>query len=268
MARIIRGIIIAVFVYLCIYLITVIFFVFTQEKFFFHPEKLQKDYRFNFETKFMELNILTPDGTSLNGILFKADSSKGVVFYLHGNAGSVKNFNEIARIITGLNWDLFALDYRGFGKSSGSIKSQDELYSDIRIAWDSIKSIYNESRIIIYGYSLGSGLAALLASENSARLLILQAPYYSWTDLFRHRCPIIPTFLVNYKIPTNKFIVNCRMPVVIFHGDRDNVVYYRSSLKLMQLAKSGDRLITLHREGHSGISANREYLEEMKKILK
>jgi alpha-beta hydrolase superfamily lysophospholipase len=267
MTRVKKGLLTTIVVYFTIYILTVTFFVFTQEKFFFHPEKLQKNYKYNFKTKFEELNFLAADDTLLNGILFKADSSKGLIFYLHGNAGSLKSYDQIARIITGMNWDLFVLDYRGFGKSGGSIRSENELYSDIQIVYDKLKSRYDEKNIIMYGYSLGTGLAAKLASTNNPRILILQAPYYSWTDLFRHRCPVIPTFLVKYKIATNKYIGDCKMPVIIFHGDMDKVVYYKSSLKLMKLTKPGNRLITLHGAGHIGISNNMEYLAEIRKIL-
>jgi uncharacterized protein len=262
-----KGLLTTIIVYFSIYLVTVVFFVFTQEKFFFHPEKLQKDFKFNFKTNFEELNILVADSTLLNGILFKADTSKGLIFYLHGNVGSLREFGKIAKIITDLKYDLFVLDYRGFGKSGGSIKSEAELYADLQISYEKLKSRYAENKIIVYGYSLGSGLAAKLASSNNPRLLVMQAPYYSWIDLFKHRCPVIPTFLVKYKIETNKYIMDCKMPIIIFHGDKDNVVYYKSSVKLMKLTKPGDILVTLHGQGHLGISNNEEYLKELKMIL-
>lgn len=267
MTRVKKGVFTAIIIYAAIYIVTVAFFFFNQEKFFFHPQKLQKDFKFKFPMEFKELNILTPDSTILNGIIFKADTSKGLIFYLHGNAGSLKEYGETAKIITDLKYDLFVLDYRGFGKSEGSIENQIQLFNDMQIAYDKIKSTYDENKIIIYGYSLGTGLAAKLASTNKPRLLILQAPYFSYTDIFKHKCPVIPTFLVRYKIETNKYITDCKMPIIIFHGDKDNVIYYKSSIKLMKLTKPGDKLITLSGQGHMGISHNHEYLKELKKIL-
>lgn len=267
MNRVKKGILRAVIVYATIYFVTVVFFVFSQEKFFFNPEKLQKDFRFDFTMGFKELNIKAADGAILNGIIFKADTSEGLVFYLHGNGGCLKNFEEIAKIYTDLKYDLFVLDYRGYGKSDGSIESQVQLFNDIQIAYDTLKSRYDEKNIIIYGYSLGSGLAAKLASTNNPRLLILQAPYYSYTDMFKHRCPVIPTFLVRYKIETNKYIRDCKMPIIIFHGDKDNVIYYKSSIKLKKLTKPGDKLFILPGQRHTGITHNQEYLKELKKIL-
>ena len=262
-----KGVFTAIIIYAGIYIVTVVFFVFNQEKFFFHPEKLQKDFKFNFAMEFKELNILAADSAILNGVIFKADTSKGLIFYLHGNAGSLKGYGEIAKIFTDLKYDIFVLDYRGFGKSGGSIENQVQLFSDIQIAYDKLKSGYDENSIIIYGYSLGTGLATKLASTNKPRLLILQSPYYSYTDIFKHKCPVIPTFLLRYKIETNKYIRDCKMPIVIFHGDKDNVIYYKSSIKLKKLTKPGDILITLPGQGHTGVTHNQEYLKELKKIL-
>src|SRR5688500_2344588 len=84
-----------------------------QEKLIFFPQKLTKDYRFGFNQPFEELNITTSDKTQLHGLLFKADSSKGLVFYLHGNAGALDSWGEVARTYTSLNYDVFLLDYRG-----------------------------------------------------------------------------------------------------------------------------------------------------------
>ena len=120
----------------------------------------------------------------------------------------------------------------------------------------------------MYGYSLGSGLAAKLASSNNPRALIMQAPYFSWTDLFKHRCPVIPTFLVKYKIETGKYIADCKMPILMFHGDKDPVIYYQSSLKLQKLTKPGDKLFILKGMGHGEMNRNLEYNEEMTRILK
>src|SRR4051812_47900948 len=137
---------------------------FFQEKLIFIPEKLAKDYHFRFNQKFEELNIKTDDHTSLNGLLFKADSSKGLIFYLHGNAGSLATWGNVAKTYTDLNYDVFILDYRGYGKSEGTITSQAQIYSDVQAVYDTLKSTYDEHKIIVLGYSIGTGPAAELAS--------------------------------------------------------------------------------------------------------
>ncbi len=240
---------------------------FFQEKLIFFPEKLGKEYQFQFDQPFEEKYIKTNDGTILHGLLFTADRSKGLIFYLHGNAGSLSSWGNVSKTYTELNYDVFILDYRGYGKSEGTIDGQLQLYEDVQTSYDELKKEYLEDKIVVLGYSIGTGLASKVASENKPRLLILQAPYCSLTDLMRHTYSIIPTFILKYKLETNKHLKHCRMPVVIFHGDQDEVIYYGSSLKLKQEFKSQDTLITLKGQGHNGMTENLDYKKELKQIL-
>ena len=250
-----------------IYILVCVLLYFFQEKLIFMPEKLDKEFLFQFDQEFEEKNIKTSDGTILNGLLFKADSSKGLIFYLHGNAGCLNSWGDVAGTYTDLNYDVFILDYRGYGKSEGSINGQKQLYGDIQTVYDELKEQYSEDQIIVLGYSIGTGPASRLASENHPRLLILQAPYYSLTDLVRRSFRIIPTFILKYKLENYTHLKDCKMPVVIFHGDQDEVIYYGSSLKLKDGLKSGDRLVTLKGQGHNGMTENQEYKRELKQIL-
>jgi pimeloyl-ACP methyl ester carboxylesterase len=249
----------------CLIVCGILFFF--QEKLIFFPQKLEKGYKFNFDQKFEEINIKTKDKKLLNGILFKADSSRGLIFYLHGNAGSLNSWGGVAKTYTDLNYDVFILDYRGYGKSEGSIEGQGQLFQDIQTVYDELKHKYSEDKIIVLGYSIGTGLAAKVASVNNPRLLILQAPYYSLTDMMRHTYPIIPTFVLKYKLETDTYIRDCKMPIVIFHGDQDEVIYYGSSLKLKEAFKREDTLITLIGQGHNEMTENQDYKIEIKKIL-
>ena len=240
---------------------------FVQEKLIFFPEKLAATYKFKFDQGFEELYFKATDNTVLNGVLFRADSSRGLIFYLHGNAGSLASWGQIAKTYTDLHYDLFMLDYRGYGKSEGSSVNEKQFYEDVQLAYNTLKTKYGEKEIIVLGYSIGTGAATKLASINKPRLLILQAPYFSLTDLVKHNFKIVPSFLLKYKFETNIFLSACKMPVVIFHGDKDEVIYYGSSLKLKKLFKTNDTLITLNGEGHNGISDNPTYLTELQQEL-
>ena len=132
------------------------------------------------------------------------------------------------------------LDYRGYGKSDGQVESEDQLHQDVRAAYDEMRKRYDEDKIVVLGYSLGSGPASKLAAENSPRLLILQAPYFSLKDVAKRSFPFIPVVLLKYKLETNRYITACKMPVVLIHGDQDEVIYYESSLKLKALLKPTD----------------------------
>ena len=97
---------------------------FFQEKLIFFPQKLEKNYKFEFGQKFEEINIKTSEGKLINGLLFKSKNSKGLIFYLHGNAGCLSSWGEIAKTYTDLNYDVFILDYRSYGKSEGAMENR------------------------------------------------------------------------------------------------------------------------------------------------
>ena len=96
-----------------------------QEKIIFYPTKLAQDHPFEFDSDYEELSIVAEDSVFLNGLLFTVDSSAGLIFYLHGNAGALDSWGEVAEEYTKLNYDIFILDYRGYGKSEGSISSSE-----------------------------------------------------------------------------------------------------------------------------------------------
>jgi len=240
---------------------------FKQEDLIFYPDKLPGNYTFSFQHPFTEIPIKTKDSAVLNALLFTADDPKGVIFYLHGNAGSLDSWGGVAKTYTALHYNVFMVDYRGYGKSEGTITSQQQMFDDMQAAYDTVKAHFTENKITVLGYSIGTGPAAYIAANNKPGRLILQAPYYSLTDMMRHTYPIIPTFILKYKFATNNYLEQCTMPVAIFHGDADEVIYYGSSLKLQQLFKSGDTLITLHNQGHNGITDNEEYKAALTKLL-
>jgi len=229
---------------------------------------LAKNYQFDFEHQFEELDIKSTDGKLIHGLLFKADNSKGLIFYLHGNAGSLSGWGEVAETYTNLNYDVFILDYRGYGKSEGQITGQNQLFQDNQTVYNELKKRYREDNIIVLGYSIGAGLASKLASTNNPKLLILQAPFYNMKDLVKHTFPFVPTFLLKYKFETNEYLKNCKMPVVVFHGNKDEVIYYGSSLKLKEEFKEQDVLITLNGQGHNGMTYNTDYITALTKILR
>ena len=234
---------------------------FQQESILFHPTKLGADYQYDFDVDFEEKVIVGQDGIKLSGVLFKADKSKGLVFYLHGNSGSLSTWVSAAKTYTDNNYDCFILDYRGYGKSEGEIISQNQFYSDVEIAYDSLCKDYEEQNIIIVGYSIGTGPAAMLAAKSDAKHLILLAPYYSMVDMMNNQYPFIPDYFLEYKLKTYEFIPKVKSPISIFHGDKDEIIYYGSSVKLKEHFSSKDELITLSGQPHGGMNENPVFIE-------
>lgn len=240
---------------------------FSQESIIFFPEKLDKNYKFRFEGDYEEQKIKTHDGIFLHGLLFKTHNPKGVIFYLHGNSENLSSWGYIAKTYTDLNYDIFILDYRGYGKSEGKIINESQLFADNQIAYNHIKKRYSENTIIVLGYSIGSGMAAKLASTNNPKMLVLQAPYYSLSDVMKHKFPFVPTFILKYQFATHNYVKNCKSPVVVFHGDQDEVIDHGHSLKLKNEFKKQDTFITLPEQYHNGMNENSHYKIELAKLL-
>lgn len=238
-----------------------------QVKFFFPGAKLPGNYLYNFPAKFREISFKAKDNTQLSALLFIADSSKGVILYLHGNTDALDKWGNISKTYTALHYDLFMLDYRGYGKSEGTIKNDSQLYSDVQAAYDYLKLTYNEDKIIVLGYSIGTGPAAFLAANNRPKELILQAPYYSLADAVHHLRPAFDTSKIAFHFNTWQFLKKTTVPVFIFHGDQDKMFYYGSSEKLKAFFKRGDELITLKGAGHPFMDRNPEYLDSLKRIV-
>jgi pimeloyl-ACP methyl ester carboxylesterase len=159
------------------------------------------------------------------------------------------------------------VDYRGFGKSEGAITGERRFYEDLQLAYDQMKVRYPEEKIVILGYSIGTGPAAKIASVNKPRLLILQAPYYSLKDMMKRHYPIIPTFILKYRFETNEYLRTCGMPIVLIHGKEDEVIPYGSSIRLKEIMKKTDTVIILDGQTHNGMTDNPEYQTAIKKLL-
>jgi hypothetical protein len=239
-----------------------------QEKLIFYPEKLNSAHRLDFKSPFEEIAVTTSDDQTLNGALFHAARPlKKLIFFLHGNAGNIENLQGPVNFYTDLGYDFFAFDYRGFGKSTGKITSEEQFYADAQLVYNKLKEKYVETDIVIVGYSIGTATATKLAAENQPEKLALLAPYYSMEDMSAYKYRIFPDFILNYKFETYRFLPQVNMPVILFHGRRDEAIPFYSSKMLAGLLKKGDRFVPLANEDHNGIEQHPVFKQEMKAFL-
>jgi alpha-beta hydrolase superfamily lysophospholipase len=238
-----------------------------QERLIFLPQTLAKNYQFRFNQAYEEIYVTVSDGIKLHGLLFTVERPRGLIFYLHGNAGSLAGWGEVASVYTTFGYDVFLLDYRGYGKSEGTINSESQLHQDVSTAYSEMLKRYDERNIIVLGYSLGSGLAAKLASTNNPKTLILQSPYYSLVDVAKDVMPFVPTFLLRYQLETHRYLKGCEVPIVLIHGDLDEVIPYSHSLKLKTIIKPSDTLITLKDQYHNGMTFSNDYQAAIQEII-
>jgi len=249
-----------------IILLLIIAYIF-QEKFIFKPEKLKKDFIFKYDVPFREYFFDIEPGVSINGLHFWREKPEGLILYFHGNTKSIKGWSRYAKDFYRYNYDVVLLDYRGFGKSTGKIYSENQMFGDAQRIYNSLKADYSEEKIVVLGYSIGTGLATYLASKNKPGKLVLLAPYFNLPYLMKSNYRIIPTFLLKYRFMTNEHIVNVKAPIAIFHGKSDNVINYQSSEKLYKLCKPNDKLYLISGQIHVGMDDNHEFKQELEKFL-
>ena len=152
---------------------------FLQEKFIFKPEKLNQDFQFKYDIPFKEYFFDIEPGVRINGLHFFRENPAGLILYFHGNTRSIKGWAKYARDFYRYNYDVVLVDYRGFGKSTGK-RNEPEMLSDMQFVYQALLQSYPEQHLIVYGRSIGSGFASKIASDNTPRYLILDAPYYSF----------------------------------------------------------------------------------------
>ena len=250
------------------YVLIVVSVYFYQEKLIFDQSKLDQNYTFQFQNKFDEINLKTSNNETLNGLIFYAEKPKGVIYFLHGNSGDLSGWGDVAPYFLDNNYDIFMIDYPGFGKSTGEINNEKQFLADIQIGYDYLKKKYNENQIVILGYSIGTGPSAYLASKNHPKTLILVSPYYSFKSLSKTKVPFIPSFILKYPLETNKFLENVTAPTYIFHGKKDGVISIENSRKLIkELNKQTISLTEIQDIGHNGILKNYYLQQKLDSIL-
>jgi len=252
-----------------LYLLAMIFFYFNQEKFYFHPKTLTTDYQYQFDAQFEEINIPVDQNNTLNTLLFKSKNSKGVILYLHGNAGALHDWGMRSKLYTDNNYDILFVDYRGFGKNKNHLENEEMLHSDMQQVYNFLKLRYQENTIVVLGFSIGSGLATNLAAENNPKLLILEAPYYSFESLVNKIASFVPKSLISYKIPTHEYIKKVSCPIIIFHGKNDQLIPPKgNSIQLKQLIPDNIDLYLIDDCNHNGIYRSDYYNKKLLRILK
>ncbi|MBS1949016.1 MAG: alpha/beta fold hydrolase [Bacteroidetes bacterium] len=241
-----------------------------QDQILFHPEPLSKKYKYQFTEKHDEINIPINQTINLNVIRFSTSDPvpKGVVLYFHGNRKNIGWYAQYADNFTKNGYETWMLEYPGFGKSTGEFTEQG-LYGYALQLYKLARTKYNPQHIIIYGKSLGTGIAAELASVRDCKYLILETPYYSMTSLAAHYFPVYPVNkMLHYHFPSNEFVKNVTAPIVIFHGTGDGVVPYSNSIKLKALLKPQDEYVTIDGGSHNSLNDYPLFHEKLDSLLK
>lgn len=240
-----------------------------QEKFIFVRFPLPERFKFSFKQPFEELRMERPDGAELHALHFTVPKPLGAVLYLHGNTGSLRRWGKRAPRFTTLKHAVLMPDYRGYGKSTGRI-SEAALHADALAWFDRMAELYGERNVVIYGRSLGSGMAVPVAAARSPRTLILESPFANFLDVARHYLAILPyRWLLKYRFGSDAAMKRVTCPVFIFHGKRDPLVPYSSALRLYASIPVDvhRELITFEKGYHSDLAGYPRFRKKLRTIL-
>lgn len=252
-----------------IYSVLGIAFYWLQEIIIFHPVTLTDGIPYHFDQPFKEINLDIDDATHFNIVSFTVPDSlrKGIVLYFHGNKENVNRYAKFAKNFTNRGWEVWMVDYPKFGKSTGEL-SENNLYEEALQAYKLARVQYQPNQIIIYGKSIGTGIAAELASIRDCRELILETPYKSMVSLVKHYTWILPIeTLLHFKLPTDQYLKKVTAPITIFHGTKDGLVPLSNAKELTESFKANDQFITIEGGTHHNLNEFPLMQENLKRIL-
>ena len=186
------------------------------------------------------------------------DAGAPVVFYLHGARWNLTgNLNRIAQLRR-FGFSVFAIDYRGFGKSDGDLPSEATVYEDARAGWGWVVARERDpARRFIYGHSLGGAVAVDLAAglgagSEGARGLIVESSFTNFADMAHEFTRgVVPAAMLSQKFDSIGKIVNVRMPILVVHGEGDRYVPVRFSEALYAAAPAPKRLLLVPNGSHN-----------------
>ena len=231
-----------------IYVSSGILFYYNQEKIIFQGQPMPLGFIYEFNTKggypnfseAEEINLITIDNVKINGVLAKTPGSKGVVLYFHNYNAKLWNFGTEMVKYSDQGYDVMMIDYRGYGKSEGVVKSEQDIYSDAQAGYDWLKTKYSESQIIVAGREFGTAPAAKIAELNNPKQLILDRPFYSGDDFLFQNAPFIPSQALKYKFSINQMLPKVKAPIAIINSQISLPIPANSSQRLSKLFKQGD----------------------------
>jgi pimeloyl-ACP methyl ester carboxylesterase len=236
-----------------------------QERLLFLPTRLAPDHHLALERDVHERWIDVP-GARLHALHLKLPAPRGVVFFLHGNAGNLESWFVELDVFRRASFDVFMIDYRGYGKSGGRIESEAQLHADVRAAWDAVAPLYAGNKRVLLGRSLGSGLAAALALQVHPDLTILVSPYASMRALAGEVYPWVPSALLRYPLATDQAVARLRTPLLLLHGERDNIIPPHHA-QALQRAQPQARLHIVQGAGHNDLQSFDAYDAALQQAL-
>ncbi len=203
-----------------------------------------------------EIEIAAADGVRLLAWHAPAKPGQPTLLYFHGQGGTLNARSRRFQRFMGEGWGVYMMTWRGYGGSTGA-PSEANNVADARLAYDALRKTGVEPRdIILYGESLGTGVAVQLATQKEAVAagLILDAPYTSTVDVAADRYPFFPVRMaMRDTYQSSRFIKDVRIPILILHGQKDTIIPVRYGQRLHEAANSPKQLALFPDGGHTDL---------------
>lgn len=197
--------------------------------------------------------LTTSDGEKIVVWYVAAKAGHPVVLFFHGNgdflAGRVSRFKGVTADGTG----LVAVSYRGYAGSSGR-PSEDGLLQDAEAAYAFTAARYAADKIVVWGFSLGTGVAVALAAKHPVAKLVLEAPFTSTADVAAALYPIVPIrLMMRDQFHSDQRIGSVAAPLLIMHGTDDRVIPIKFAERLFAMAREPKQFVRLNGGGHENL---------------
>ena len=254
-------------VFLVYFVVTLFLYVY-QRNLLYHP--VENNY---FGDKLIveieKIQIITKDNIKLLAWYHEKNINKNkTILYLHGNAGALENRIHKINHFKDMQVNFLLLAWRGFSGNKGKPTEQG-LYEDARsaIKWLIEKGILEEN-IIIYGESLGTGIATEIAQNKKYAGVILESPFTSMVAAAKSKYPIFPVkLLLKDKYESDKKIKNIKSPILIMHGEVDKIVPFWMGKKMFELANNPKYSYFPKNDDHM-LEYNDDLINSIKSFLK
>jgi len=225
-----------------------------EERFIFLPDSTVDVTPRDAGLSFEDVYFTTSDGVRLNGWFVPYQGSKITLLWAHGNAGNISHRVENLKLLhQQVNISVFIFDYRGYGRSGGKV-SEEGTYKDATAALQYLRSRADvePKRIIFFGRSLGAAVAADLAAREDCLALILETPFVSIREMARAAFPLLPIGpLLRTRYDVIEKIAKVRAPLLVLHGDQDEVVPYEQGKKVFAAAVGPKEFYTIRGAHHN-----------------
>jgi uncharacterized protein len=226
-----------------------------QRSLMYFPEPIRTDPAAVGLTQAEEITLRTADGERVIAWHIPPRDGQPVILYLHGNGGAIRYRVDRFRDLTADGTGLVALSYRGYGGSTGH-PTEAGLINDAAAAYAFAVGRYGDQRLIVWGESLGSGVAVALASEHPVGRLVLEAPFSSALAIAGRSYPYVPvSWLMKDQFRSDLRIAKVTAPVIVLHGEKDNVIPIASGEQLYGLIKSPKRFVRYRDGEHENLSS-------------